>query len=85
MKLPHTINNHVTLLFSLSINAIHSAISISDAAIVINNNNAGRGRVRYEVALRLGNATIATTSDNNGDGKKKLNPHFAALLEKYVS
>lgn len=46
----------------------------------------GRGRVRFEVTLRLGNATLIMTSDSdNEDGKKKLNPHFTALLEKYVS
>ncbi|KAG5682683.1 hypothetical protein PVAND_012018 [Polypedilum vanderplanki] len=49
------------------------------------NNEIGRGRVRYEVALRLGNATIITSDDSSNDGKKKLNPHFAALLEKYIS
>lgn len=47
-------------------------------------NPPGQGRVRFEVTLRLGNATIMMTSDNE-DGKKKLNPHFTALLEKYVS
>lgn len=44
---------------------------------------AGRGRIRFEVSLRLGNASILmpTTSD----GKRKLNSHSTALLEKYVS
>jgi len=38
------------------------------------------------VTLRLGNATLIMASDNdNEDGKKRLNPHFTALLEKYVS
>ena len=42
--------------------------------------------MRFEVTLRLGNATLIMASDNdNEDGKKKLNPHFTALLEKYVS
>ncbi|KAL7031712.1 hypothetical protein ACKWTF_007108 [Chironomus riparius] len=50
------------------------------------NNEIGHGRVRFEVTLRLGNATLIMASDNdNEDGKKKLNPHFTALLEKYIS
>lgn len=41
-----------------------------------------QGRVRFEASLRLGNASIFNTNEH---GKRKLNLHYAALLEKYVS
>jgi hypothetical protein len=41
-----------------------------------------RGRVRFETSLRLGNASIFNTNEH---GKKRVNIHYAALLEKYVS
>lgn len=46
----------------------------------------GHGRVRFEVTLRLGNATLMMANDkDNEDGRRKINPHFTALLDKYVS
>lgn len=45
-------------------------------------NALAQGRIRFEASLRLGNASIFST---NEQGKKKVNLHYAALLEKYVS
>lgn len=45
-------------------------------------NAPAQGRIRFEASLRLGNASIFST---NEQGKKKVNLHYAALLEKYVS
>lgn len=42
---------------------------------------AAQGRVRYEASLRLGNASIFNINENG----KRVNLHYAALLEKYVS
>lgn len=42
----------------------------------------GRGRIRFEVTLRLGNASIIMSTS---DSERKLNQHSVALLEKYVS
>ncbi|CRK93035.1 CLUMA_CG006507, isoform A, partial [Clunio marinus] len=46
------------------------------------NNEIAQGRIRFEASLRLGNASIYNM---NEDGMKRVNLHYAALLEKYIS